>query len=381
MYKKIYFSLLALSFAFAFLGTCVRWYRHGFFAKTDFFDAIEENTELALPGGKYLREIYGIADTIISPRENANASGSATVKDEDGFLQTVGYLPEFDFDQAANDCQELNDFCKNAGIDFMYVSYPSKIDATYNDETFGIGTNQEAYREYFLTCLSEKGIPLLDVRSLLEKDGYTNKDVFYKTDHHWKFPFGFYGARAIVHDLNENFDEGLDENLLSDENFDFVTYKNLWLGETGRSVSYAWVRTLDDFVDITPKFETSFTAEYFTKPEEGEKTGDFSILRDDVPEKNDDLYSYSAHYTYAPYTWHGAHIHNNLIRNGRKIVIIKDSFSVAVIPFLAYVASDVYVWDQRSTEDSLYDFLNSHSVDTVLMAYTDYWDNTLYHVY
>ena len=73
--------------------------------------------------------------------------------------------------------------------------------------------------------------------------------------------------------------------------------------------------------------------------------------------------------------------HNNLDDgNGKKILIIKDSFSVVVIPFLTLETSDVTVWDMRwdQTKNGLYQYIRDNDFDAVLVAYTDFWTDTMW---
>ena len=68
--------------------------------------------------------------------------------------------------------------------------------------------------------------------------------------------------------------------------------------------------------------------------------------------------------------------HNNLDDgNGKKILIIKDSFSVVVIPFMILETSDITVWDMRTdqTKNGLYQYIKDNDFDVVLVAYTDFW--------
>ena len=214
----------------------------------------------------------------------------------------------------------------------------------------------------------------LNIRELLENEGYTTNDVFYKTDHHWKTPFGFYAAHAIGDYLNDRYDWKLDVTALDENKFTFTTYENLWLGETGRDLSKTWAGVLDDFTQIMPNYETSISLYY---PDGSEVSGDFSILIDDSGYDGDvDYYSYSAHYSYAKGMSSQVTYHNNLTdENGKRILIIKDSFSVVVIPFLTLETSDVTVWDMREeeTQTGLYQYIQDNDFDVVLLAYTDFW--------
>ena len=247
---------------------------------------------------------------------------------------------------------------------------------------FETAINKHSFENQFKDMSSDQRMVLSVLDALIKDMSFrcsNYKDVFYKTDHHWKSQFGLYGARAIANYLNKEFGYNIDADLLSEQEFNFINHEKIWFGETGRSMSITWVRALDDFMEITPSYKTSFTGDDFSNPEKLKENGDFSILYNPSGYAgNNDLYSYSAHYSYGKYAGYGAHIHNNLIKNGKKIMIVKDSFSVVVIPFLACAASDVFVWDMRDTDDSIYDYISKNKIDAVIVAYTDFWKSKMY---
>lgn len=71
-------------------------------------------------------------------------------------------------------------------------------------------------------------------------------------------------------------------------------------------------------------------------------------------------------------------IHNNNHINGPKVLIIKDSFSVVVVPFLSLTCQDITWWDMRDNENSLYEYIQNNDFDIVLLAYTDFWRDDMY---
>lgn len=272
---------------------------------------------------------------------------------------------------------ELDQICRQEGVKFSFISYPSKTNSTTLPTAYGVDTNYEEIRKIFLDYLDKNNIDYLNVRELLENDGYTTKDIFYKTDHHWKATAGFYAARAIADYLNETYDWNLNSSALDKDKFTFTTYHNLWFGEEGRNLSRAWVGALDDFIQIMPNYDTSITLQY---PDKDEMSGDFSELVDcSGYDGNVDYYRYSAHYSYGKGMGSSMTYHNNLAdENGKKILIIKDSFSVVVIPFLILETSDITVWDMRSNKDGLYQYIRDNDFDVVLLAYTDFWRDDMW---
>lgn len=374
MYKKI-FTILYTVFTIIVFGLVIcNAVVQNMISDIVLLKNVETTVEKIFPGKSVFRELYGFTNIILSPTEIL-AEGRATIKDEDGVIIEIPYVSNGIVKKALDNIIELNNVCENMGTDFMYVSYPSKINSDVKIKGYGIETNAEQSRIQFLQGLTDNGINVLNIRTLLEKDGYEIKDVFYRTDHHWKSTAGLYAARSIGEYVNDSFKYNLKVDLLDEENLEFTTYKELWLGEVGRKISKTWSGELDDFVEIRPSYETSFTVGQYGASEKRE--GDFSLLiSDEGYNQKIDLYNYSAHYSYR-----GAesltHIHNNNVE-GKKILIIKDSFSVVVIPFLSLMTSDMIVWDMRSTPEGLYTFIEENNFDAVILAYTDYWDPKIY---
>lgn len=331
----------------------------------------EATVEDYYPGKSLIRELYGVSSRLLSPHELASEN-TVTIND-DGFLVPVDHI-QFDVEAAENKTLQLYNVCKQSGAQFLYVSYPSK--ASYKDSfaEYGLDGNNYEMRTTFLRGLDEKKIPILNIGEQLQKDGYSIKDIFYKTDHHWKTPMGLYAANSIVNFLNKNFGYSLDQNALQKDRFTYTTYPNLWLGETGRSCSATWTGSLDDFIEIRPTYETEFV--FGKYGEETTKKGNFSLFIDDSGYgKTEDLYTYSAHYSYQG-DESLTTIHNEYAPQ-KKILIIKDSFSAVVIPFLSLTASDLIVWDMRDQSD-VYTFIQDNDFDLVMLAYTDFWRQDMY---
>lgn len=370
MCKKIYATCMLLVSFLVMLATM----RYCILNKINVFKAehLSRVLESAFPCKVLIKEIYGASNRVISPNEKIDGN-VVTIKHPDGFLETISNAKTDVINKAKSKVVELNSVCKKNGTHFSYFSYPSKSNSKTMPTEYGIETNYEWARADFLSFLNQNKIDYLDVRTLLENDGFCVKDIFYKTDHHWNTSSGLYAAKAITNYMNDTYGWNLDSSLLSKDKFIFTTYKNLWFGETGRSLSRTWVNTLDDFTYIVPNYDTSITLCY---PDGKRRTGDFSIMVDcSGYSGNVDYYTYSAHYSYAKGMGSPMTYHNNQVKNGKKLLIIKDSFSVVVIPFLILTNSDITVWDMRvdKTKKGLYKFIEDNAFDIVLLAYTDFW--------
>lgn len=374
MKKKIFAACFLLVCCFIFVET------QRYFSDNDVdilkVEDKEGLIEAAFPYGNFMKEIYGYSNRFISPNEKVSGT-TATIKDSDGYLATINKVDMAVVDNAKYKITELNQVCHQAGTEFSFIMYPSKYNSSTIPTEYGVDTNYEEIRPDFLAYLDELGIDYLNVRELLENDGYITKTYFYKTDHHWKTTAGLYAARAIANYLNDTYGWKLNSSALDENKFTFTTYDNLWFGETGRDLSRTWVDTLDDFTQIMPNYETSIS---LLHPDGEEVSGDFSIMIDTSGYSGDiDYYTYSAYYSYAKGMGSLTTYHNNYTdENGKKILIIMDSFSTVVVPFLTLETSDITIWDLRSTPEGLYQYIADNNFDIVLLAYTDFWRDDMW---
>ena len=125
----------------------------------------------------------------------------------------------------------------------------------------------------FLGRIREKGIPTIDLRENIREEGLNIKDFFYRTDHHWTTKATLWAVKIIADGLNKYCGYSIDTSIYNVDNYNMVEYKKAWLGEQGRKVSGAYVG-LDDFTEIKPKFETSYTFKF----PDGNKDGTFDMF-------------------------------------------------------------------------------------------------------
>ena len=372
MSKKIYLVAFMTCLFVSFYNV-IKYYNDNSLSMFKDIDSIESNVESAISQDNTLKEIYGLVNLAISPKEIEN-----TVKDEDGFLLPITNT-EFDVVTAADNIAKLRDECEKNGVDFAYISYPSKnMSDDYMSDYYINGDNEEL-RTTFLNEIEKNGVDILDIRRLMEEQGYSNKDIFYKTDHHWNTRSGLYAAREISKYINDEYGYKTYTENLDEDKLVFKEYTNAWFGETGRKLSKTWVGALDDFTLIKPNYDTSF--EYIITGVSN-KSGDFSLLLDESMLGTEyDLYTTDLHYSYMPDVDLNTVVQNKNINDGAKILIVRDSFSIVVVPFLSLTCSEVNMWDMRNNTESLYEYIKNNDFDMVIVAYTDYWSDEMYSFY
>ena len=263
---------------------------------------------------------------------------------------------------------DLKSFLDERDIQLLYVNEPTK----YNDDT--VIQDELALTSYvndnadrLLERLRAAGINCMDLRETLA--GESSFQWFYRTDHHWTVPAAKAAARAIAETLNRDYGYHIDLSLYDDDNFEYTEYKNAWLGEQGKKIGASFVG-LDDYTLITPKYDTELTLKNGKK----EKTGSFEdvLVKSSVlsPKKNKDIYTASSwHYTYQG---NSGLIKNALNTEGKKVLVLGDSYDAVTNAFLALGISEVRGLIMRNYKEDLRAYIDRKQFDTVIIAYAEF---------
>ena len=255
------------------------------------------------------------------------------------------------------------------GIDFLYVNCPFKINKKNKSLPWAVEDNTNEGINIFLDKLKEKKVEVLDLREKMDEQNLNHYDMFYVTDHHWTTESGFWAAGQVAEYMNENWNYDFRMEYLQEENYNKQVYPEWYAGSQGKKTGIGYVKA-DDFVLLTPQFETEFeieikTRNYSNKGSFEETLYDYS----QVQQKNYYLYNLYNGYLYDdnPLT----QIHNLKVNNGKRILILKDSFALTVVPFLAAAEGAEYVdiVDLRWFTGSLETFMQKNKPDSVMMIY------------
>lgn len=254
-------------------------------------------------------------------------------------------------------------------INLLYINAPTKYvdDSIFADE-FGIESYSNRNADLFLKRIREKGINCVDLREELEHDRMNIYEMFYRTDHHWTTRSGLWATGKLAQALNRYCGYHIPQELYDENNYYFTDYNNCWLGEQGRKIAASYVG-LDDFTEIKPKFQTDFSAAFAN----GESQGDFDIfVNEDCYHTGNDVYADpSWHYSYGAQGLHGSSIHNNKEGNG-KILVLGDSYSQVVVPFLSLGVADVNTLVLREYNGDLHEYIEENDFDTVVILYAQF---------
>ncbi len=325
---------------------------------------------------KFLEVSY-LYDKAIGYSLVSNNNGNSRIKVGDYWCkQEFSKNTAINIEGIAKEIINFNDYLKEQNINFLYIQAPNKIEKGNNYISHVYRDEVNDKTDNLLNELDGK-VDYIDIRNEVNKTGDDYLDLFFKTDHHWKPEAGFWCAGKIADELNNRYNFNINKEIYDINNYNQDVYENIVLGSDGRYVTLANTN-LEDMSIITPKFNTDISIEI---PENLlNKRGTFNETLIDYSEleidKNviDNVMGTNAYrsarynaYMYADKAL--VKIHNENSSNGKKILVLKDSFGRVVAPYLALGVDEISVIDLRHFNGSLKSYIEEYKPDAVIMLY------------
>lgn len=291
-----------------------------------------------------MMDINSIKENLLGTRV-VKKDDAIIVKSADGSLINLfTKFSESKILKSTTKIEELKKLAEGNGSDFLFCVTPRK--ELYEILPKNIENTYVSNYNYFVSTLQSKGIPYLDFSVALKENGVKDSDIFYYTDHHWRATSGFIATKSICDELNERYGFEYDRSLTDINNYNVEIFPDWFLGSSGKKVGtfFSW-RGADDFELITPKFETNLTE---TQPFKDQiRNGSFeeTVLYKENLEKSP--YLVNTYATYSGGDFRLQIIKNNLNPEGKKVLLIRDSFACVVAPFLSLQTSELHVCDIR----------------------------------
>ena len=144
----------------------------------------------------------------------------------------------------------------------------------------------------------------------------------------------------------------------------------MFLGAIGKKIGSTYAG-MDDFDMLIPKFDNQFQYRMPKAEKTVERTGNFKTAFI-VPENLEkDPFRVNTYATYSGGDHPEERVTNEKVKNNRHILLIRDSFSCALMPYLSLYTKNVTTLDLRHYKtESLYDYIRNHpEIDTVIVAY------------
>lgn len=266
------------------------------------------------------------------------------------FLGKDGYLlQDFntpDMDRAMTNAGYVNAIAENFNV---YVALAPTATKVLEDKlpSFAGPYDEGQYISDFYSALSDK-VHKVKILETLQAQLESGEQLYYKTDHHWTTLGAYYAYTSFCKEA------GLTPKPLSDFNIETVSHN--FYGTLFSKGNFTFIEP-DDLQIFYPKEENPVTVTY----EVEEKT-------------TDSLYEYSHLETKDKYSVFLDNNHplihiQSSVKNGKKILIIKDSYANSFIPFLTTNYEDIYVLDLRYANMPIQTFANEHGIKDILLLY------------
>ena len=240
----------------------------------------------------------------------------------------------------------LNTLVGNTDAKVYFALIPDKSDLYSSLLPKNVPNDSE--KEVIDYCYGQSNATNVDIYSALS--AHTDEYIFYRTDHHWTSLGAYYGLSALAESMGlpcPALDSYTDRHVVSEE----------FYGTTWSSSGFSWVDpdTMEIFLNAPEGLKVTSYPQ--GSPVEG-KLYDFSFL-----EKKD---KYSM--------FMGGNCPMHVIETGNEdkpsLLILRDSYTDSLIPFLLDDFSEIHVLDLRYYRASLKAYIEQNDFDNVLVCYS-----------
>ena len=260
---------------------------------------------------------------------------------EDTLLNQVADPDEKQLSQAMD---YLNRLTEQSEVPVYFGVIPSSSAIWHERLPQGAPTTDE--ESVIRDLIGESQAAVVDIYDALA--AHAGEAVYYRTDHHWTSLGAFYGANAIF--------EAMSLDPLDLDDYQKTTVTDQFFGTTFSTSGVRWVAP--DSIDTYVSGEGLKVTSWFgSEPSEG------SLYVDSFLEVKD-KYSYFL----------GGRQPLCVIENpqvdGPKVLVIRDSYSDSLAPFLTERFSEVHLFDPRNNLSSVKDYVADNGIDSVLVLYS-----------
>lgn len=303
--------------------------------------------------------------------------GTTFIKLEDGMLVALTD-GEFEPKKMELNVGYLSNFMeqiKEKGINSVYVECPNKNKLLADEFPCGFAPSTIwDERENMRRLFRENSIPVLDLNEKMNQSDTDELNMFYKTDHHWKVEYGIEAAQLIAEYLNTEANYQIDTKVFDKSNYSVKKYEKCLLGSTGINSTNSFVEA-DDLDIYVPMEECEYSLEIPSK--NLRLRGDFDVFLNKEKLDDKECWPFNAYSTYSHAITSYLTAENKTINDNHKILVIKDSFANAIVPYLSQVVKRVDVVDIRRNQkghfsESLMSLIEENEYDTVLFIYSSF---------
>jgi len=229
----------------------------------------------------------------------------------------------------------------------------------YLPEKYQSLSNSQKDNIAYLYSLLGENVTGVDAYSQIS--GHTDEYIYFRTDHHWTGLGAYYAYMAFCQAAGI---QGVDIDKVEKrtiEGFLGTVYgatRDPRLGENPDWVDY-WITA------------PNATAQLYLKGQENAPLSVYPWSESSAGGNSYGVFIWADNPLFA--------VHNPDLTNGKKALVLKESYGNAFAPWLFANYEDVYVIDYRHYEKSVYNFVMENDVDTVIFINNAFAANTNFH--
>lgn len=312
-------------------------------------------------------ELYGGIQRLLGNRVVSDVLKNWTVyRTNTNSLGTVD--PPLDTESAAKGMEVLHQKMLSRNIPLVYVQLPIRNSPYFNDLPEGVVDYSRSNTDHFLEQLNQFGIQTYDLRASLHErvpnEEYPN--LFYRTDHHWTPQAGILAASILSEELMSQFGAKWQAENYDLSRYTVEDYGNIFLGSLGRRLGSLYLG-VDRFEVVTPAFDTRFSYQISDREPIVGTLRQVYIDESYLGQKN--------FYENSPYMCFGsgdndiAILENLNLEEGPTVLVIRDSYSCVLTPFLGLSCRKLVNIDLRSFGRPIDEALDLYQPDVVMVMY------------
>lgn len=270
----------------------------------------------------------------------------------------------------ANNVVELSRYAEKQGINFLYAELPYKVQGS-REYPAGVPDYGNRNADGIMEILLSKSVQSMDFRDIMKDKNIETTESFFKTDQHWKPETALWAAGELSKKLSQVDSEWKDcPEYRNSNNYRMEYHSDLFLGAIGKKIGSAYAGK-DDFNMPIPIFENTIRYRVPRQEDSIDRTGDFEIAFIESNNLKNDPFKVNTYAAYCDGDHYKEKITNKKALNKRNILLIRDSFSCTLMPYLALYTKNITTLDLRSYKSrSVYDYIRLHpEIDTVIVAY------------
>ncbi|EJW15119.1 DHHW family protein [Paenibacillus alvei] len=299
---------------------------------------------------KFMTDQFVVRDVWVGVKSNADQAIGK--KESNGvYLGKDGYLiqkfAEINKKELEEKIQSINAFhSATPDLNKYVILAPTAVSVLQSKLPTYVSENRELDALHTVKTSLNPGIRYVDVYPVLSL--HQNEPIYYKTDHHWTSKGAYYAYQQLSNWMGFK--------PVKEEEFDIQTVTSDFYGSL---YSKSGFRNLHpDSIDLyVPKHEGKVTVDYV----EEEQSTNSMYAMDNVKKKDKYTVFFNGNHSMIQIKTSN--------HEGKKLLVIKDSYANSFVPFLTSHFSEIYMVDLRYDEGDVAALAKQHQIHDMLILY------------